>query len=141
MNVFALKIHIGMEIGARMQDVLEDKNGMEKNVLVQEDLTSMELSVYNVLMDKFGMKGQKFAFVREDIDGMETTAKKFTSVLEEESTTKHSSSVFVQKAISGTDLRVWFNLNAAVEKDGTKKSYSVNALKVLIGMASSVFNV
>ena len=101
----------------------------------------MELSVYNVLMDKFGMKDQKFAFVREDIDGMETTARKFTSVLEEESTTKHSSSVFVQKAISGTDLRVWFNLNAAVEKDGTKLLFSVNALQVSIGIILFVFNV
>ena len=45
MNVFVLKIHIGMEIGVKMQDALEDKNGMERNVHVQEDLTSMELSV------------------------------------------------------------------------------------------------
>ena len=44
-NVSALRILIGTEIGAKMRDVLEDRNGMERNVPAQVDLTSTELSV------------------------------------------------------------------------------------------------
>ena len=123
-----------------MQDVLEVKNGMERNVHVQVDLTSMELFVWSVSTVKFGTLDQNHVFVRRDTSGMEISVRKCSSVREEECIMKLSNNVFAKKEISGTDMLVWFSLNVAVEKDGMKKNYSVNVLKASTGMDSSVFS-
>ena len=110
--------HIGMEIGARMRDVLEDKNGMEKNVLVQEDLTSMELSVYNVLMDKFGTQFKRCALAMLVTNGMDNIVIELMNVHIIEYGMLLISSASAHKTITGLDMRACLCRPAQVDKSG-----------------------
>ena len=140
MNVSVQKTPIGMEIGVRMQVVSVDKNGMGKNVYVQQVNTLTEPCVSNVSMDKSGTQGQKNVNVKKVSVGMETSAKNSIPAQVEESTMKLFSIVFVRMDIFGMGLPVWYNLNVAVGKDGTITFINVNAQKVSIGMGLFVFN-
>ena len=106
MNVFVLKTLIGMEIGAKIQVVLEDKHGMEMNVFAPQDSFSTERFAYNVLMGKYGMKKQKSVNVKLVIHGMETSVKKFIGAQVEEFTMRLFNNVSVKRDNFGMDLPV-----------------------------------
>jgi hypothetical protein len=140
MNVSVQKTPIGMETGVRMQVVSVDKNGMGKNVYVQQVNTLTEPCVLNVSMGKSGTQGQKNVNVRKVSVGMGISAKNSIPAQVEESTMKLFSIVSVRMDISGMGLPVWYNQNVAVGKDGITIFTNVNAQKVSIGTGLFVFN-
>lgn len=141
MNVLVLKTLIGTKIGVKTLTVLEDKRGTEVSASVLEDYSLMELFVCNVLMDKFGMQEEKLVGVKQVIDGMETSAKRFIVVQEDVFIMKHFNNVFVNKENFGMDLLVWSSLIVVVERNGILKNSNVNVLQALTGMDNLVFNV
>ena len=106
MNVNALKILFGMEIGVKKLVVLEDKYGMDQNVLVLTIFILMELFVLSVLMDNIGMREIKSVDAKQAIDGMETFVRDLRFVPEEECTTQLFSSVYANKDIFGMAMFV-----------------------------------
>ena len=137
-DVYALKESSGMEKGVHFLTVWEGKFGMEQNVYVQQEETSMELFVCSASMGKNGITKKKFVNALQDINGQELLARKLMNVVETEFGTLFSNTVSVLKDNTGTEDNATFSQNAQEVKSGISKLSNVFAQEDQNGIQESV---